>query len=336
MKNEYERAVLATYVSVIIGLLICLLKFAGFYLTDSRAILSDALESIINVFAASFAAYAVRLTRQGADKDHPYGKGRIEYFSAGFEGGLISLAGIVILYESIPQIFLGNTPQKLDQGIFLIVIGTVMNAVLGFYLVRAGKKYHSQALMADGHHVYSDVVTSLGMIIGLVVVYFTRIPWLDPVIASIMAVWILISGFKILRSSINRLMDRVNLQSLSQIAQSMEKNRTPEMIRPHKLRLRESGPSLLLDFHLIIPRYYTVKRMHDLETECARLISEDINRHLDLLLHYDPCIDDNCRFCQMKECNIRSQKCDIKHEWTSGYLQSDIEHPFEDTDEFSR
>ena len=331
--GQYEKAVRASYVSVIVGLLICLLKFAGYYLTDSRAILSDALESIINVFAASFAAYAVRLTREGADRLHPYGKGRIEYFSAGFEGGLIFLAGLIILYESIPEIFSGNTPQKLDQGILLIVLGTVMNGILGFYLVNAGKKYHSQALMADGHHVYSDVITSIGMVLGLVVVYFTKIPWLDPLIASIMALWILYSGMRILRSSINRLMDRVNFQSLSMIADAMEKNRKPDMIRPHRLRLRESGPNLLLDFHLIIPRFYTVDRMHDLETACARALSSDVNRDLDLLLHYDPCINENCTSCQMPDCSIRSAEMKNLQHWSVEYLQSDVSHPYEGSHE---
>jgi cation diffusion facilitator family transporter len=329
IRAEYRLALTASSISVFAGAAICLLKFAGYYITGSHAILSDALESIINVLAALFSAFTIRKSISGVDRFHPYGKGRLEYFSAGFEGGLIALAGIVILYESIPRIFRPDQIRRLDEGIFVVVIATVGNALLGYYLVRTGKRHHREALIADGHHIFSDVITSIGMIGALIVVYFTGIQRLDPVIASAMAVWILFSGFRILRSSFYRLVDRISPETLAKLVAAMEKNRTPPLILPHRLRLRESGPSLMLDFHVVVPNYCTVKEIHDIETGFSISLARDLGREVDLMMHTDPCIPANCKICSMPECPIRSESKKRHIEWTEEFLLKDVHHPFE-------
>lgn len=330
-QSIHERSVgFASIVSLVAAALICGIKFAGFYITHSNAILSDALESIVNVLASFLLMLSVRISHEGADEDHHYGHGKIEYFSAGFEGGLIVLAGFFILYESIPMVFKGNVLHKVDIGIVLVVIAGMLNAVLGLFLIREGKKFHSHALIADGQHVMVDVYTTLGVLAGLILVYIFKAPWIDPAIAVIMGFWILWNGYKILSVSFNRLMDKVSPEMIESVVNAMSGNKTPEMILPHRLRIRESGRGLLLDFHLIMPSYLTVNIIHEIEITFQRKLSLTLNRDIDLMIHKDPCIPENCLICPMPACKIRSKDSIGIPDWSAKRLLSDINHPFAD------
>lgn len=320
----------ASLISIFTGSLICVLKFLGFYITGSRAILSDALESIINVIAAVLAALSIHHGAQEADEDHLYGHWKLEYFSAGFEGALVFMAGIGILITSIPALITGNQVEKMGEGIFLIVIASVLNGLLGWYLVHTGKKNFSAALVADGKHVLSDFYTSLGLLGGLFAVYLTDIPWLDPTIATIMGVWILFNGIQILRESYHNLMDKASPELLESVMEAMRNARPHEMIRPHRLRVRESGPGILLDFHVILPRYLTVEEVHEVEVNFGRKLEEELKRPVDLLLHTDPCIRQNCRICDMPGCKIRSAARVKQASWAREALLEDIRHPYSD------
>ena len=320
----------ASFISLIVSVIICGIKFGGFYITGSNAILSDALESIVNVLASILLAFSIKVSHEEADEDHHYGHGKIEYFSAGFEGGLIILAGFFILYESIPLLFTGNVLHKLDIGIVLIAIAGFFNLILGFYLVKVGKKFHSHALVADGQHVLVDVYTTVGVLVGLGLVYIFESPWIDPLIAVIMGFWILWNGYKIVTNSFHRLMDKASPEVIAEVVAAMEKNRTPEMIYPHRLRLRESGRGLLLDFHLIMPSYLTVDVIHDIEVTFEKNLANTLKRQIDLMIHKDPCISENCHICIMPTCKIRNAVTKEKLEWSSERLLRDIEHPFAD------
>ncbi len=320
----------ASQISLAAGIFISLIKFAGVYVTGSNAILSDALESIVNVLAAAFAAYSIRKSLQKSDSSYLYGQGKIEYISAGFEGGLIILAALVILYESIPQLWVGNVVQRMDLGLLLVVASSLLNSALGWYLIHTGKRYHSEALVADGHHVITDVYSSVGLLVGLGVVQFTNLPWMDPLVAILMAFWILFSGFKILSSAFGRLMDRADPRVLEEVVEAMERHRIPPLIHPHKLRFRESGPRLLVDFHMIMPRYLTVDEVHDIEVEFGQQVEESLGRPVDLLMHTDPCISDDCSLCSVAGCSIRKSKNQKTLPWRVDLLLQDVHHPFMD------
>jgi cation diffusion facilitator family transporter len=322
----YRARLKAGIISIVVGASVCSIKFAGFFATDSYAILSDALESIINVVAASFAAYTIVQSSRKADHEHPYGRGRLEYFSAGIEGSLILLAGVLILRESVPRLFTGHQVSRMDLGLLFTGVGTVANALLAVYLGRVGRKNHSAALEADGKHVMSDVVSSVGLFLGLLLVALTDYPWMDPLVASIMALWILFTGFQLIRHSYHQLMDRASPEVIQAVTKALSDARIPEMIRPHRLRLRESGSYVLVDFHLIVPRYFTVKQLHALEERIHHHLTESMDRPVDLLLHNDACSPSDCNYCGVKRCPVRKEKQRTTVTWGSDELLNDIRH----------
>jgi cation diffusion facilitator family transporter len=170
-------------VSLVAGIIIFITKFSAFLVTDSAAIFSDAAESIINIVAAAVALYSIIVSSMPADKDHPYGHGKIEYFSAGFEGLLIAIAGLVIIYSGISKIIVGAEPTQLGLGILLLGVSSSANLFLSLYIKGIGERTNSLTLIADAKHIMADVYTSFGIIVGLGVVLLTDIPIFDPIIA---------------------------------------------------------------------------------------------------------------------------------------------------------
>lgn len=218
------------------------------------------------------------------------------------------------MYASLPKILGGQTLHRLDEGLLLLVTASLLNLVLGWFLIRRGRRLHSDALIADGKHVLSDVVTSAGVVGGLVLVYFTDLAVLDPILAVLMALWILGSGLRIVKQSFDRLMDRVRPEALADTAAAFQAVRRPEMVLPHQLRLRETGPRLELHFHMIVPRYYTIEELHVLESSVVDDLKHKLGRPLFATWHSDPCRGEHCNFCSMPACPVRSE------EWTSCML----------------
>ncbi len=313
----------AAALSIVAGFCICLTKFAAYALTNSAAIFSDAIESINNVLAASFAAYAILQSARAPDRDHPFGRGRLEYLSAGFEGGLIVLAALAILYESVPRLWNPPELRALDLGLLLTAAASAANAGLGWHLIRTGRRHSSDALIADGKHVLADVITSVGTIVALVVVYFSGWTLLDPLLACLLAGWILLSGFRILRNSFHRLIDRVRPETFGRLAGALREIRRPEMILPHRLRVRESGPAVEVDFHLIVPRFFTVEQLHALETNLLDDLERQLGRRLDLMIHSDPCRSLHCEFCRVADCPVRSKEAAGDCLWDEASLRGD-------------
>jgi cation diffusion facilitator family transporter len=319
----FDAALSAAALSIVAGALICAIKFAAYLATGSSAIFSDAVESVNNILAALVSAYAVWQSARSPDRDHPFGRGRLEYFSAGFEGGLIALAGVLILYEATPRIFTGVTLSRLDAGLALTAAGSALNAGLGWILVRVGRRRNSAALVADGMHVYSDVLTSLGLLAGLGLVRLTGWTLLDPLLAVGMALWLLYAGGRIVLGSFHRLMDRVSPATRDAVVAALAAVRRPEMILPHRLRLRETGPQLEADFHLIAPRFLTIEDLHRLELEIGRGLVAALGRPIDLLMHSDPCANEHCCACEMRKCPVRSEAQRASSLWRDYTLTAD-------------
>ncbi|MBX7057816.1 MAG: cation diffusion facilitator family transporter [Leptospirales bacterium] len=313
----------AALLSIFAGALISLIKFAAFVITDSAAIFSDAVESINNVLAASVAAYAVYQSARAPDREHPFGRGRWEYFSAGFEGGLIILAALAILYEAAPRLLGGEALRQLRLGLALTAAASLANAVLGWYLQRTGRRLNSEALVADGKHVFSDVITSLGVLLGVGGVVLSGWQWLDPLVACAMALWILISGVRIVQSSFHRLLDRVRPETLQAAVAALHAARRDAMIFPHRLRLRESGPRLEINFHLITPRFYTIEELHRLESAIDHDLQTSLDRPLDLLMHSDPCSPLHCTICRVQGCPLRREAATGDLHWDASSLTGD-------------
>lgn len=296
----------------------------AWYATNSSAIMSDALESLINVATAIMAIFAVYVSSRPADETHPYGHGKVEFFSSGVEGALILLAGLAILSYSIDALIFGAELSRMDFGLLLVGIAGVINFVLGLFLVQSGKKHHSEALIANGHHVLSDAWTSLGIIVGITMVIITEIPWIDPLIAGFVGIWVLISGYKIIRKSVGRLMDEADPQLLARIARVLATERRDSWIIPHRLRAWRSGAIVRIDFHLIMPTYWTLEQTHEQEHSIHDAIKAGLDEPCEIIVHTEPCFSACCRICSMKECPIRANQTEERLQWTSTLLEAEL------------
>ncbi len=278
----------AMRLSLGVGLLMLIIKIYASVITGSAAILSDAAESVVHVFAVSFAAFSLWLSMKPADKTHLYGHDRISFFSAGFEGAMIIVAGLYILYESIEKWLTGQYLENIEQGIGFIMLATVINGGLGWYLIRQGKKYHSIILEANGKHVLTDSWTSLGVIVALLLTLWTG--WLpfDPIIAIIVATNILLSGAKLVRRSIGGLMDEADPNINKKLTEILQQESEKYDVQFHHLRHRNAGNKLIIEFHLLFHKDVPISKAHEQATIIERTIMNSISMQTEVTSHLEP------------------------------------------------
>ncbi len=305
--NEDKARVRATLISVILGSFILALKFAAYTISNSTALKSDAFESTVNVVSALFALGAIIFAGKPADEDHPYGHGKIEHFSAVFEGGLISLASLLILYEGIHAIIIGPQLKKIDSGIALNLIAGLFNGVLGWYLIRSGRKLKSHAIEADGHHVISDFVTSLALLLGLLVVWFTKIAILDAVITLIVGIYLATVGFRLVKKSSAALLDIEDPETLKAIVNSFNELKNEQIITIHGLRTFRSGRTTHVDAHIVVPEYLNIREAHDIVENYGIQILKKSSLEGEFHSHIDPCHRHFCENCPIQNCKIRAK-----------------------------
>lgn len=256
--------------SVLIGLIVLALKTTAWWLTGSLALMSDALESIVNVAAALAVIVALRVAERPADSSHPYGHHKAEFFSAVLEGVLIVIAALFILREAWDGFL---APRALDAplpGLAINASASLLNGVWAWLLIRSGRAQRSPALVADGHHLMTDVVSSIGVLAGVVLAIVTGWFWLDPLMAVLVALNILWSGWGVIKSSLSGLMDEaVSDEELEIIRNVISASASDDSaLEAHDLRTRHAGPVIFIDFHLVVPGDTTVEAAHDL---CDRI-----------------------------------------------------------------
>jgi cation diffusion facilitator family transporter len=257
--------------SVGAAVVVTLLKAVAYFLTGSIALLSDALESIINVVVAGAAFLALRVSETPPDAKHPFGHHKAEYFSAVLEGALIALAALAIFREAAIHFFEPKPLEAPGLGIAVNVLASSINAVWGWHLLRVGKRERSPALVADAKHVLSDVVSSAGVVIGLMAAVFTGYLQLDAIIAAAVGVYILIQGWGLVRDSVGGLMDQAaDAETLANIRATIAKAAADGAIEAHDLQTRHAGPVTFIQFHLVVPAGMTVAAAHDI---CDRIES---------------------------------------------------------------
>jgi cation diffusion facilitator family transporter len=287
------------------GVLICAGKFAAFGITGSSAVLSDAAESIVNVAAAALLLYSIALAALPADRNHPYGHGKVEFFSVGVEGTLIVIAGLLVLAEALHALWTGPEVRRVGTGLWILASVTVLNGALGSYLIRVGTQTHSLALVADGRHLMTDVLTSAGVLTGLGAVALTGWVVLDPLVAIGVASHILHAGWKLLREGIRGLMDEADPDTLQRIVEAVERRREPWYIDVHSLRAWRSGRDQHADLHLVVPRYFDAEQLHDIHDAVIRVVLSSIRAPGDAIVHFDPCRPRQCPGCEMRDCRVR-------------------------------
>jgi cation diffusion facilitator family transporter len=329
--NGLDRSgrVFAGRLTLAIGILLLIIKFFGYYLTNSTAILSDALESIVNVVTALTALFAIHMSSRPADETHPYGHGKVEFFSSGFEGLLIGIAGVIIIYKAVEGLLLKPEVVQLTLGLVLITIAGIVNATLGLYLIRKGKATKSATLRASGYHVLSDAYTSLGVIVGLFLVKLTGIWWLDQVTAGVIGFHISWQSYGLVKESVARLMDSADAETLKKIVTLLQKNRRPEWIVPHRLRAWYSGADLFIDLHLFMPYYWSLQDVHTAEHEIHDIMQEAFIEPVEVIVHTEPCIPESCHICSMNDCPVRQHAQTQKYKWNIALLTGELTHQIE-------
>jgi cation diffusion facilitator family transporter len=298
------------------GSLIMVLKFVAFFITHSNSILSDALESIINVVAGAFAYYSLWLAAKPKDTDHPYGHGKIEFISAGFEGGLILLTGIIIIGKSVINMFNPVVIHQLNIGALIAAIAGTANYFLGQYVIRIGNQQNSITLIADGKHLIADTFSSIGLVAGVIIIYYTNWLWLDNVFAILFGFVIIYTGYRLVRKSLAGLMDEADESILKEVIIVLNNNRHPNWIDIHNLRILQYGSSYHIDCHITLPWYNDLKTSHDELKKVEDLVLQKFHDKVELFIHPDPCLPFSCSICQLSECKVRQKPFEQKVAWT--------------------
>ena len=295
----------AGVVSLVVGSGLLVAKYLAYRLTDSTAILSDALESIVNVVAAVFALGGILFAGRPADRNHPYGHGKIEFFSAAFEGGLIAFAAVMIVYQAGVTFLHEIAVRQLDLGVAITAGAGVANLALGAFLVRTGRRADSLTLVADGQHVLSDFWTSVGIVIGLLLVRTTGLLWLDPLVAAVVGANLAWTGLRLVRHAAGGLLDEEDTELLHKLLAALNASMVSGIIRVHNLRAIRSGRFSHIDAHLVVPEFWSVERAHDAADAFEREVIAAGNIVGEIVFHTDPCRRTYCARCDIPDCPIR-------------------------------
>jgi cation diffusion facilitator family transporter len=291
--------------SLLLGIVLMSSKLAAYYITRSTAIFSDAMENVVNVLSAAFALYALLLAHQPADEEHPYGHGKVEFLSAAFEGGMMLLATILIMVQAGGALWLGIPPQRLNVGLAITAMSTVLCAGMGFLMWRRGKRGGSMTLEADGIHLLSDSVTGVVVLAALMAVRLTNQPILDPLAALAVSLWVALQAARLMRRAAAGLMDEQDEADAVLLNRILNSHigadaRDPRICSFHKLRHRHSGRVHWVDFHIQVPAGWAVEQGHRVATSIEMEIERSLT-HCSATAHVEPCVNSGCRFCQATE-----------------------------------
>lgn len=299
----------------IIGILLFVGKLVAWRLTNSDAVFSDAMESIVNIIAAFMGLYSLYLAAKPQDENHPYGHGKVEFITSGIEGALIIFAGIIIIIQSINSLLNKNVPQKLDWGMVIVAATAIINYVMGYISYKKGLKQNSMVLQSSGKHLQSDTITTAGVVLSLIVVHLTNWFWLDAVVALVFGGYIMLVGYKIVRKSLGGIMDEADTGMLERLSSFLNQNRRPEWIDIHNMKIQQFGSHLHIDAHLTLPWYLELREAHQQMEKLILLIIENTDREIEFNFHMDDCKPFSCEICQIENCPVRERKFVGKVEW---------------------
>jgi cation diffusion facilitator family transporter len=297
---QFERG--AAVISVVVSVVLLAIKFAAYWFTGSAAIFSDAMESIVNVLGSGFALYSVILAHAPADEKHPYGHGKVEFMSAGLEGGMMLLAAVWIAYEAVQEMIRGPEVHQVNIGLLLLLLAGAVNGGVGLFLIRSGRRHGSLALVADGKHLLSDAVTSGGVIAALALMWLRpNWTWVDPIAAILVACYVAWIATDLLRGSAAGLMDQQDVDDERMLTALLDAHvgpigGEPRICSYHKLRHRHSGRYHWVEFHLVVPASWDVARGHEVASKLEREIELALGEG-DATAHVEPCKNGECGVC---------------------------------------
>jgi len=298
-----------------IAVILFSIKITAWWLTHSVAILTDALESIVNIIAGAVGLYSLIIAYKPRDHNHPYGHGKAEFLSAAIEGTLIMLAGVFIIFEALIQFVHPRPLEQLHNGIFLVGISAIINFIVGWIALKKGKDNRSEALQASGHHLQTDTYSTLAIIAGLLLIYFTHITQLDSIVAIIMSIVIMFIGYRIARKSVAGIMDEADEKILDRVISLLNNSRLPNWIDIHNLRVIKFGNVLHIDCHMTVPWFLNVRQAHAEVERLRILIENEFGTAMEFFVHADDCIDSCCPICVKADCDVRQHPFVKKLEW---------------------
>jgi cation diffusion facilitator family transporter len=321
-----EKNIRVQRIVVITAFVLLAMKLFAYFLTNSVAILTDALESIVNAVAGVLGLYSLVVSARPRDADHPYGHGKVEFISSAVEGTMIAIAGVMILYESILALISPPELKQIDYGLLLILSTAIINYILGYWCIRIGQQHQSFALVSSGKHLQTDTYSTVGITIGLVAIYVFNIPWLDSAIALVFGLLILYTGYKIIREAIAGIMDETDRELLSKMVTLLTQHRNPNWVDLHNLRIIKYGPVLHLDAHLTVPWYLNVHQAHKEIDTLASLVRKEFGESLELYVHSDGCLDFSCAICTKLDCTVRKHPFERKVDWSVQNISKNQKH----------
>jgi cation diffusion facilitator family transporter len=325
LKKAQQNISLQKWVAAVSVLLLAI-KFVAYYSTNSVSILTDALESIVNVAAGFIGLYSLYVAGKPRDTDHPYGHGKAEFLSAAIEGTMIGAAGAIIIYKAIRHMLNPVELRQIDYGIVLVAITALINFAVGWYCLKTGKRNNSVALMASGKHLQTDTWSTVGIIIGLLLLYLTGYQWIDSVVALVFGLYIIYTGYNIVRSSIAGIMDEADTKLLGRMVEVLNNNRRENWVDMHNLRVIKYGSVLHLDCHMTVPWYLNIHEAHREIDVLAALIRQEFGESLELFVHSDGCLPFSCQICDKTICPERKNIFVKKIEWTLENISQNKKH----------
>jgi len=312
-----------------VGIILFIGKIIAWKMTNSDSVFSDAMESIVNIISAFLGLYALYLGGKPRDENHPYGHGKVEFVTSAIEGSLISIAGVMIIYEGTNSLISGKILNKIDWGIWIIAATAIANYVLGYISIQKGKAENSIVLISSGKHLQSDTFSTLGVVISLVLVYFTNLVWIDSLVALGLGFYIITIGYKIIRQSLSGIMDEADPEMLGRLADFLNQNRKPEWIDVHNMKIQQFGSKLHIDAHITLPWYFELRTAHNEMEEMIKLIAENTERTVEFNFHMDDCKPTSCPICDIADCPVRQHILVKKVEWTGENISQPDKHTLE-------
>jgi cation diffusion facilitator family transporter len=312
--------------ALVVSFLLMLGKFTAYFLTSSNAILTDAAESIVNVLASSFAFYSIYLSAQPKDLNHPYGHGKVEFFSMFVEGILILLAGVLIIFKSTYNFFFPLEVKALLDGAIIVAATGLVNFFVGGLLIKESKRSNSVVLYADGKHLLTDAYSSAALFAGLLIINFTGIYYFDSILSVLMGLYIVYSGYKLVRKSVGGLMDETDFKVVTDVLKILNENRHNSWIDVHNLRTQSYGHELHIDCHVTLPYYYELNKVHDEISQIDTLINQKGFVRTEFFIHTDPCLPQCCHYCRMEACPVRSEVQTKDIAWTPDIVARNQKH----------
>lgn len=309
-----------------LSVIVFVLKLVAFFVTHSLSVLSDTLESVVNIVATIVGSYSMYIASKPKDKDHPYGHGKAEFISSAFQGSLIIGVGCLIIYQSINSLLHPNTLHNLSNGFWFLITIALINILTALFVMRMGKKNNSIALVTSGKLFLIDFFTTSTVAIGLLILMITQIQKVDSIIAILLGGWVLYDGYKILRASIAGMMDEADMALLENVINEINENRNDSWIDLHNLRVIKYGVLLHIDCHLTLPWYLNVHEAHFVMDKFTNLIKSKFGDSVEFFIHTDGCMPFSCTICNLSNCDKRQVPIKRRLEWNIENVLSNNKH----------